>query len=401
MNAIQFWDDFNFDYKLNEQDLFSDLIAIEGYKQAALNLALPPEWREQLDRLNRVRAVHGTTAIEGNPFSEEEVASQISNRLEARTERQLSREQLQIHNAERGQEWVKQRFLPGSLPATMEDILAMQRLITQNSDAGQNVPGCLRTYSVTVGSEEMGGVHYGAPPERLGKLMEEFISFINSRRFLRHHPVVKALLAHFFLVTIHPLGDGNGRVSRLLEAGILFQSEYNVHGFYGLSNYFYRNEAEYKRLLKISRYGKPFDVTPFIQFGVRGFAEELTGINNFVKNKLNRLVYRQTLLQNYNKRVGPRRRVLNNREYDLLIFLLTETEPRDPFSDAPSREMTVSEILESQYVRSIYRQVTRRTFVRELIRLSQMGFIKFTQGGRSVDSTVELDFGAIARYPVG
>ena len=38
---------------------------------------LPPDWRDQLDRLNRVRAVHGTTALEGNPLSEEQVAESL------------------------------------------------------------------------------------------------------------------------------------------------------------------------------------------------------------------------------------------------------------------------------------------------------------------------------------
>ena len=42
MNARQFWEGFSFDYSINEQDLFSNLIAIEGHKQAALNLMLPP-----------------------------------------------------------------------------------------------------------------------------------------------------------------------------------------------------------------------------------------------------------------------------------------------------------------------------------------------------------------------
>ena len=79
MNAKQFWDDFTFEYVLDEPGLFTDLISIEGYKQAALNLVLPAEWSNQLDRLNRVRAVHGTTALEGNPFSEAEVDLQIAN----------------------------------------------------------------------------------------------------------------------------------------------------------------------------------------------------------------------------------------------------------------------------------------------------------------------------------
>ena len=403
MNAKQFYDDFAFEYLLDEPSLFTDLISIEGYKQAALNLVLPAEWSNQLDRLNRVRAVHGTTALEGNPFSEAEVDLQIATSEQPEMTRQPSKEQLQIRNADRAQEWVRQRFVPGSSPANPGDLLTMHRMITRQSDEGHNVPGQLRTYSVNVGSPDMGGIHYGAPHENLGGLIEEFIGFINSRKFQQNHPVVKALLAHFFLVTIHPFGDGNGRVSRLLEAGILFQSEYNVHGFYGLSNYFYRNEAEYKRLLQDCRRGKPFDVSPFIKFGVKGFVEELTGINNFVKAKLNRLVYRQMITQNNRKRRGPRRRVLSDREYNLLTFLLAETEPIDPFSASPSRQITLSELLESQYVKGAYSKVAPRTLRRELDRLAAAGFIKFTRDSKnaaSMGSLVELDFGASAKHPI-
>ncbi|MDE2842754.1 MAG: Fic family protein [Chloroflexota bacterium] len=400
MNAKQFWETFSFEYNLNQEDLFTDLIAIEGHKQAALNLMLPPEWRAQLDRLNRVRAVHGTTAIEGNPFTEAEVDLQIFGQPQGRESRQLSKEQLQIRNAQRAQEWVSHRFVPGSSAVTLEDLLTMHQLVTEESDEGGNVPGRLRSYMVKVGLPEMGGVHYGAPHETLGELMEEFISFLHSRGFQQNHPVIKALLAHFFLVTVHPFGDGNGRVSRLLEAGILFQSEYNIHGFYGLSNYFYRNEVEYKQLLQECRQGTPFDVTPFIQFGVRGFAEELTGINNFVKNKLNRLFYRQMLEQCRRTFLSPRRRILNDREFNLLNYLLSETEPTDPFSESGTQQVKLLDLIQSHYYRGAYSGLSQRTFSRELSRLREEGFIKLPLDSNSSE-TIELDFNAIAKYTVG
>ena len=404
MDRNSFWGNFSCEYHLDEAGFFGDLITVEGYKLAALNLMLPPEWREQLDRLKRVRAVHGTTAIEGNPLSEAEVDQQIGIVDGQETERnvgRISKEQFQIRNAARAQTWVRQRFEPGTPPVGLDDLMKMHQMITEGSDEEHNVPGRFRTAPVQVGSPDLGGVHFGAPPERLGELMEEFIAFLNSNRFRNSHPVTRALLAHFFLVTIHPFGDGNGRVSRLLEAGILFQGEYNVHGFYGLSNYFYKNETRYKSLLQECRQAQPFDVSPFIKFGVEGFISELSGINNFIKSKLNRVVYRQMLLENREKRLGPRRRVVNAREYDLLTFLLTETEPLDPFSENPSRQVTLWELMDSPYVTGAYRNVTRRTFVRELVRLFNAGFIKFTPGVEPTEAVIELDFDAITKYRIG
>ena len=309
-----------------------------------------------------------------------------------------TKEQLQIRNAGEAQAWVRQRFLPNSPPVGLGDILTMHEMITRDSDTTNNIPGKFRNFSVKVGTEDLGGVHRGAPHETLPRLMDEYIDFINSRRLEGHHQVIRALLAHFFLVTIHPFGDGNGRVSRLVEAGILFQLGYNVHGFYGLSNYFYRHEQEYKLILQQCRQSQPFDVTPFIRFGVAGFASELKGINNFVKAKINRLVYRTMLIRAYNKKMGPRRRLLNQREYNLLNFLLSETESSDPFSDTPSRRIELSELQEDRYVQSAYQNVTWRTFQRELIRLGELGFIRFIRDGAVQDWVVELDFEAISKY---
>ena len=395
------WGKFSFEYLLDQQGLIQDLISIEAYKEASLNLVFPQEWQSQLDKLNRVRAVRGTTAIEGNPLSEAEVSQQMEY-LEQQTHnldrKTASKEQLQIRNAGEAQAWVRQRFLPNSPPIGLKDILTMHEMVTRDSDTDGNIPGKLRNFSVIVGTEELGGVHRGAPHETLPRLIDEYIDFINSRRLEDLHPVIRALLAHFFLVTIHPFGDGNGRVSRLVEVGILFRLGYNVHGFYGLSNYFYRYEQEYKSILQQCRQSQPFDVTPFIRFGVAGFASELKGINNFVKAKINRLVYRTMLISARDKRVGTRRRLLNQREYNLLNFLLLETEPSDPFSDTPSRRIELLELLQDRYLQSAYQNVTRRTFHRELTRLRELGFIKFTLDDAVQDWVVELDFEAISKY---
>ena len=391
------WQRFRFKYRLRLDDLTPALIQIEAYKEAAFNLVLPAAWQAQLDQLNRVRAIHGTTAIEGNPLSEAEVREHMDSlRSNSAPSRNQSREQRQVTNAGMAQDWVRDRFSQTSHPVRRSDILHMHRLLTKGSDETGNIPGQLRAHSVVVGTEALGGVHRGAPSQHLPRLVEEFEEFVNSRQFMAQHPVVRALVAHFFLVTIHPFGDGNGRVSRLVEAGILFQGGYNVFGFYGLSNYFYRNGDEYKRLLQQSRQVEPFDLNAFVTFGLEGFAAELKGINNFIKTKLNRIVYRDTLVRAFNRREGVRRRVINQREYSLLQFLLQETEPVDPFADEPSKRIEFSDLIQSQYIRAVYGNVSTRTFRRELIRLAEKGFIKFS--GQGSELIVELDVSAIERY---
>ena len=190
-----------------------------------------------------------------------------------------------------------------------------------------------------------------------------------------------------------------------MEAAILYEGGYNVHGFYGLSNYFYRNGDDYKRRLQECRRVQPFDLAPFVEFGLRGFETELHGINSFIKTKMNRLVYRNTLTQALGMRVSKRRHLLNVREYSLLSFLLEETEPTDPFSESQSTRIRIADLVNSPYVRGAYRDVTDRTFIREIRRLAELGFISLEDEPESghqlvgIDfNAIEIDFGELAPY---
>ena len=391
------WNRFGFDYRLDMRvrKLQSLLIQIEGYREAARNLVLPSPWRDRLDRLNRIRAIRGTTGLEGNPLSEDQVAQVLDDET---IEGGRTLDELAVRNAAQAQEWVRSRFGRGKSPLATDDILHLHELMTTGSDETDNVPGRFRAHDVQVGTAALGGVHRGAPHRSVAPLTREFVAFVNSGPVRGEHPVVRALLAHFFLVTIHPFGDGNGRVSRLVEAAVLHEGEYNVHGFYGLSNFFYRQGDKYKTLLQTCRRRQPFDVTPFVEFGLEGFASELQGINNFIQSKLNRVVYRDMAMKALTTKVGKRRRLLNEREFGLLHFLLEETEPEDPFADEPSRRVPLAELLESPFVRQVYLRVTRRTFVRELHRLADHGFIRFERDPSTEGLVVEIDFDAVGRH---
>ncbi len=179
----------------------------------------------------------------------------------------------------------------------------MHRMIADESGVYYKNEGVLRTSGVQVGRPEVGGLHAGAPPDRLPRLMDLYVRFINSDHLRSFPPVIHGLVAHFFFTTIHPFDDGNGRLCRLVSAAILFQRGYNGHGFYALSNYFYDNDIKYHSLLhRCWQLPLPFDLTEFVAFGMEGMAMELQGINSFVRMKLNRNVDRETLVTTRKKR---------------------------------------------------------------------------------------------------
>lgn len=80
-------------------------------------------------------------------------------------------------------------------------------------------------------------------PIEVPVLLDEFFRwYTKSRQTL--HPVELAACVHLKLVTIHPFGDGNGRMSRLLMNFVL-----NKHGF-PLLNIPYENRASYYTALE-------------------------------------------------------------------------------------------------------------------------------------------------------
>ncbi len=154
------WSRFSFDFRLQLPGMMPVLVRIEGRKEAAMSLLLPSEWKEQLDVLNRIRTVHGSTALEGNPLSESQIAEFLGGKAGLDPE---GREFRQILNADTAQNWVRERFGPRRPPLRVRDILHMHEVMTRLSDEADNVPGGLRTHGVQVGTMELGGIHLGAP----------------------------------------------------------------------------------------------------------------------------------------------------------------------------------------------------------------------------------------------
>ena len=114
------WKKFRFEYRYENSGLRNTIVSIEASKEAAMSLILPPDWRETLNKLNRIRAIHGTTAIEGNPLSEAEVSQQIEAQEQSTAHQdasQLSKEQIQIRNAGPRKRGYKKDSNPAATPS--------------------------------------------------------------------------------------------------------------------------------------------------------------------------------------------------------------------------------------------------------------------------------------------
>lgn len=111
-------------------------------------------------------------------------------------------------------------------PALIEEMLfAWQAALFPTGYSGlhQIQVGCYRgnepmqIVSGPIGKEK---VHYLAPPRsQLEDEMSQFLSWVNAIN--ETDPILKAGIAHLWLIMIHPFDDGNGRVSRAVTDYLL------------------------------------------------------------------------------------------------------------------------------------------------------------------------------------
>jgi Fic family protein len=78
-------------------------------------------------------------------------------------------------------------------------------------------------------------------------------------------PVLKAALAHFWFVTIHPFEDGNGRIARAIADLALARSESSPQRFYSMSAQIERERQAYYDQLEQAQTGG-LDVTEWLAY---------------------------------------------------------------------------------------------------------------------------------------
>jgi len=87
------------------------------------------------------------------------------------------------------------------------------------SDTKPDIAGRFRDYLVRVGN-------YRAPDwQDINKLIKEFFELYNKNK-REMHPVELAARAHYKFEKIHPFGDGNGRIGRLIIAYLLRKANF-------------------------------------------------------------------------------------------------------------------------------------------------------------------------------
>ena len=364
----------NFDLHLatGAKNIVEDLAKIHAFASVIRGIPIPPPVQQHLDRLNIVRAVRGTTGIEGTELSEEEVSRIVESPIDiAVLGPDREREEQETRNANMLMRFVGE-YIKNHPDALLTEplLLKFHHILTAGINYEHNEPGRYRSHAVNVGP-------YRPPSsqDELRDLMTEFFTWFNTGLPSTWDPVLRAIIAHFYVVSIHPFGDGNGRTSRAVESFLLYKSGVNVRGYYSLANYYYQHRDEYIHHLNDIQMRGGSDLTPFASFALKGLVHELEVVHNEVLEEVRVLAFRD-----YARRTLTDAGKIGNPTGDRQLQLLTELAGR-PVSVRALRSG-------ADPLARLYRGVTQRTLSRDLNYLREQNLVSLV--GDELRARVDL-----------
>ncbi|NKS56142.1 Fic family protein [Rhodococcus hoagii] len=238
---------------------------------------LKPARAAKMAAVSLARGVQATTAIEGNTLTAEEV-EQIVARGSAAVGKSREYQEREVQNVLAAIRDIDQALREGKkLPITRERLEALNfQILDGIPDLPEVVPGKLREHNVSVGK-------YLAPQkEDVPELVEEFVRWLaqlrasagpdasDQTKFV--NAVLAAILAHLYIAWIHPFGNGNGRLARLIEVQILSESGVvPIVATNLLSNHYNNTRNEYYLALDAAQ----GDVLKFVNYALNGFLDGL------------------------------------------------------------------------------------------------------------------------------
>ncbi len=183
------------------------------------------------------RDVVTSSAIEGEKLSAEEVRSSIARRLGIEIAGLLipaSRDvegivEIMLDATQKHEKLTDERLFGWHSALFPAGRSGMHRIIV--GAWRTEATGAMQVVSGAVGRET---VHFEAPQAtRLEKEMTAFLHWFEDESPI--DPVIKAGIAHFWFITIHPFEDGNGRIARAIADMALSRADGICERFYSMS----------------------------------------------------------------------------------------------------------------------------------------------------------------------
>ncbi len=135
-------------------------------------------------------------------------------------------------------------------PLTSDLVIEIHRMVTEGTLDNPDAAGRLRKPDELITIEDEQGQIMHMPPDaseladRLGKMCE-FANEVGGEPFV--HPVIRAMILHFWLAYDHPFVDGNGRTARALFYWAMLHADYWLFEYISISDVLKRAPVKYYR----------------------------------------------------------------------------------------------------------------------------------------------------------
>lgn len=202
-------------------------------------------------------------------------------------------------------------------PLTLDMLFELHEVLAKGTLDEQDQVGRFRRddEDIYVGSDD--GVVSYVPPKMdfVEKQMERLIAFANDdledhKTFV--HPVVKAILLHFWMGFLHPFADGNGRIARALFYWYLLRKGYWAFAFIPVSTRIKKSPVQYSTAY-INSEQDDNDVTYFIDYNLRQIEHARRDFSKYVTKQANQQQGIDQIAEEFFD--------LNHRQHELINYL--------------------------------------------------------------------------------
>lgn len=168
-------------------------------------------------------------------------------------------------------------------------LFEMHNTLTEGTLEKPEQSGRFRTKdeNILIASDEGHIAHIPPDIDFVDKQIDRLVSFANDededgKRFI--HPVIKAILLHFWMGYLHPFADGNGRLARALFYWYLLKKGYWVFAYIPVSTKIKRSPKQYANAYIYSEQDDN-DLTYFIDYNLRKIQQAGKDFASYITEK--------------------------------------------------------------------------------------------------------------------
>lgn len=290
----------NFDSQLTDT-----LMELNHLRRLKLHGSTEPWIFFQLKTIFHVLESVGSARIEGNRTT-------ISEYIERKIEHQerSSERFSEIANVEAAMNFIEASIDEG-VEITHHFVRNLHHMVVGNlTDEGDKTPGAYRSWNVKISKS----THI--PPDciHVQSHMDDFLKFINEKTPDKYD-LLKTAIAHHRFTWIHPFGNGNGRVVRLLTYALLIKYGFNVKNgkILNPTAVFCNDRDLYYKKLSEADSGDDTSLLNWCDYVLTGILEEVTKVSKLLDFKY---LYKYILAPTIN--LGVERGYLNKEEAKVL-----------------------------------------------------------------------------------